>query len=240
MTNIPSDATFTSLTTVLRHVLREWSRFGLHTSIPGIIETFDAATRRARVRVAIRMRLDDGTTVERAPSINVPVLYPGSRTVTIFIMLVPGDPVWVKFSERGMTAFKESFELADPDPGRLFSEADAVIEAGFGPLSITPATTTGGALQTADGTVFISVEDSRVRVEAPEVIIKSPQVTIESEDVKVGGENGKALVTKDFLVNFFNVHTHTIGTPPSPTSPPVTGMATLIPGADITKRQTSE
>ena len=56
------------LSTLLRFVLRQWSREELHTGMPGIVETYDAATRRARVMPGVRALMADGTYKDRPPS----------------------------------------------------------------------------------------------------------------------------------------------------------------------------
>ena len=41
---------YRSLTTLLDHVLAQWAKHNLHTSMPGVIDSYDVAKRRARVR----------------------------------------------------------------------------------------------------------------------------------------------------------------------------------------------
>ena len=81
MSNINRERNRDSLSTVLQEVLAEWAKLYLHTSTPGIVETYDPTTRRARVRPALRLVKtgdipgEDGEAVERALAVNVPVMW---------------------------------------------------------------------------------------------------------------------------------------------------------------------
>ena len=168
---------------MLEFVLKQWSKERLHTLMPGIIETYDAETRRARILPALRLLMTDGEVMPRALAINVPILFPAGGGYTMSFNLVAGDGVILMFSERGITEFKKTFELSNPDKTRLFDESDAVAMAGFGPLSITPASSTGATLQTNDGTKSVIVESDKVelrcgssyfRVTESEIVMSAP------------------------------------------------------------------
>ena len=61
------------------------------------------------------------------------------------------ETVLLCFSERGIGEFKQIYSEALPDMVGLFSETDAVAIAGFGGLSISPASTSGPSLQDDEG-----------------------------------------------------------------------------------------
>ena len=160
-----------SLTTVLDKVLQEWSKSHLHISMPGLIESYDAATRRARVRPALRLVMagalpgEDGKTMERALAVNVPVMWPAGGGRTALMPLNSGDRGMLLFSERGMTEFKTTGAISTPDKSRFFSESDGVfMPCDFGIEPATPASATAAVLQTLDGSQSLVVDEDRVEL----------------------------------------------------------------------------
>ena len=100
---------------------------GLWSGMPGIVEKYDAATRRAQVRPAIMGCDTDNRMLKRLPIIDVPVIAPSCGGATITFCLVEGDAVWLSWSMRGITAFLKTHEDAAPDPlSSLMSATDAV------------------------------------------------------------------------------------------------------------------
>ena len=170
MSNVNREQPRDRLSDVLEFVLQQWAKASLHTAVPGLIETYDAETRRARIRIALRLVMttetpgQDGEAMERAPLVNVPVIFPAGGGLTMLFPLQAGDPVLVVFSERGLTDFKTTHDLATPDAGHFFAETDAMALAGFGPLTLTPASQTGATLQTEDGDTYVEVEATRIRL----------------------------------------------------------------------------
>ena len=169
------------------------------TSMPGIVESYDAATRRAVVRPALEACLSDGSTVRRRPIANVPVVSPACGGVSATVCLVEGDAVWLSFSMRGLAAFLLEFTDAPATLTSFFSATDAVCFPGFGPgpsSTFRPASdlphgfSSGISLQSNDGSVHVSVSEDAVRVRAAgdtqvdvlenEVVIKAAAVKIES------------------------------------------------------------
>ena len=213
---------YDNFTTLLRRVLRKWSRSVLHTARPGIIETYDPEKKRARVRAALYTVLSGevpgelGETLEGAVSVNVPVIFPAGGGLGMTFPLREGDAIMLFFSERGLTEFKKTYELSMPDRTRFFSESDAVAYAGFGALEITPASDVGATLQTEDGQTFVEVEPELIRLKHldTEVTVESDNVTIVADRVNVGGRSGKRLINEE-LRTLFNTHTHGAGPPPT-------------------------
>ena len=208
-----------------------------------MVETFDAAKRRARVQPALQLVLDDGTTLDRPPLVNVPVLFPSGGGFVFTFPLGEGDPVLLLFSERGLTTFKETYETTIPTAGRFFSQSDAMALPGFGPLHLMPATDTGSAWQTDDGTRSIRLEPNRVEAHVGDtsLVIEEGRVTAnvpEDGTIHLGGPGGEELATKSFVRDQYNEHTHNIaaaGFTERPTQP-----SPLTPGSDITKKGKSE
>ena len=249
MSNINREENFDNLTTLLRFVLSQWAKSALHTTRPGLIESYDPVTRRARVRAGLRTVLtgeapgEDGEGMEPAVSVNVPVLWPFGGGVIMHFRLAEGDPVHLVFSERGLSEFKTTYELSTPDKTRFFSEADAVAIVGYGPLEIESALEEGAVIQTYDGKTFIEVSADKVLVQHgnQDVLITSDglvsaiegdvsisatgDVTLNAGQVNVGGTGGKKLVTDAFFT-LFNSHTHLPGGALNPASRANAGHAT--------------
>lgn len=166
MSNINREIDFSRLSTVLGFALEQRLK-DVHTSMPGLIETYDAQTRRARVQPALRLLLTDGTTTSRAPVVNVPVVFPAGGGFTLLFPVEPGDGVLLVFSQRGIAGFKRAFAESDPTADRFFDPSDAVALPGFGAISVTPATTDGASLQSEDGLTAVRVEATDVLTVAP-------------------------------------------------------------------------
>lgn len=183
----------TSLTTLLRQVLEKWSRSHLHTAMPGIVDTYNDDKRRATVRPALRLVMatdipgEDGEAVERALAVNVPVAWTaaggGSPNGIMFVFpLKAGDRGWLMFSERGMTEFKETGDLATPDKARFFDESDAVfLPLDFGhPTDPTIVDNDAASLQTYDGNAAITLKRDRIKIEVgrSSITLTDDKVTI--------------------------------------------------------------
>ena len=112
------------------------------------------------------------------------------------------------FSERGLTEFKRTYDLATPDKARFFHEADAVFLPGFGPLAITPFNPDAACLQRDDGSAAVSVADDRIDVHVAA-----------GQNVFVGGPGGEELATRAFVDRRYNTHVHS--TPAGLSGPPV-------------------
>ena len=122
-------------------VIRAFVRAGIaqvHVSLPATVVTYDPATQKATVQVAIRPRVDDpilGT--ERpaleptAPIPNVPVLWPSSSQGALTFGLVPGDPVTLLVQERSTDEWRIT-GLPDNAPldSRRFNLSDAIVLPG--------------------------------------------------------------------------------------------------------------
>lgn len=109
------------------------SRVGaLHTSAPGVVESYDAAEQKATIRLAIMGRRFDGATdsivafdLPLLP--NVPVSFPSTPLGSLTFPVMPGDPVVVVFAERSIDEWKTAGEPGvEPRDHRRFSLSDAV------------------------------------------------------------------------------------------------------------------
>ena len=161
---IHKDVSFDNFTEFFDQIFASYLK-RMNTGMPGIIDKFDREKRRAKVQVALKVLLDDGTEISRSPIVDVPVIFPGTGDYMLWFDLQKGDTVWLKFSQSGLTQFKETFKESQPDIAAKFREMDAVAEAGFGPLEMTPARSRGVSLQKNDGTSHVSINDDEVIAE---------------------------------------------------------------------------
>lgn len=170
MSNLNREAFSDALTTAMRFVFRQWAKHELHTAAPGVVESYDANTRRARIVPGLRMVRTgeapgtEGEAVDKAVAVNVPVLWPGGSGGLIVFPLAEGDSGLILFSERGITEFKRTEALSVPDAGRFFDESDAMfLPCGFGATQTTPAAE-GATFQTPDARTHIEVHADRVQI----------------------------------------------------------------------------
>ena len=167
-TNIPIDQrTPEALATGVRFAIRQALK-RIHTSMPGVVVSYDAATRRAVVQPALRRILTTGEVRQRAQLVNVPVLVQGGGGYMLHVPLAAGDAVMLGFTQRGMSAFKKTLAESDPDAEAILSPAGAYVIASFGNLDAAPATD-GLVLQTNDGGTYISLRGGEVKIEATRV-----------------------------------------------------------------------
>ena len=151
-----------NLTATLRttfHALME----GINTSMPGIVETFDALTRRARVRPALQVEVGGGHR-DHVYLLDVPVITPFGTEYGLTVDVQAGSVVQLVFSQRGIGLFKEAFENSPPDELGFFGLQDAVAVAGLGPLDLTPALPLGVAMQHVDGERYVGIDENGIYV----------------------------------------------------------------------------
>ena len=161
MSNRDTDASYDkSLQQWFDFAALEWTKNNLNTAMPGIVESYDAETKRATVRPAIKLLLNDeqGTTIAKPAIQNVPVFQPSGGKMALTIPIQEGDGVLLLFSQRGLEQFKETFEEADPSPNAFFDPRDCIAMPGFGSLRINPVSPAGIVLQDDDGSTYINVQ----------------------------------------------------------------------------------
>lgn len=84
------DNNFPGISGLLRHVLPNWARRTLKTSLPGTIVSYDSTTKLAEVRPVI----GKGANIR-----GVPVLFPGNSDGIFEFPLQAGDRVWIIWSK---------------------------------------------------------------------------------------------------------------------------------------------
>ena len=163
MSNANPELDYGNLSEVLRFTFEQMLK-GVYTALPGIVESYNPSTKRARVTVALDVLRTDGTLQDSPTVANCPVLHPSGGGFVVHMPINAGDAVLMIFTQRGISKFKQTFSKTAPCKEALLSVKDAVVIPGFGGLSISPATTAGASMQTEDGSNHVYVEDNHVRV----------------------------------------------------------------------------
>lgn len=148
----------------------------LHTSMPGIVESFDAENQLVTVQPAIRRIFitRDGDKEILVPSdlpilINVPVIFPRGGGFSLTFPVKKGDECLLTFCERSIDNWHETGKIKVPGAKRFHSLSDATAFVGISslPNKIPNYDETNVQIKKDDGTVYISVkEDSSLDIHA--------------------------------------------------------------------------
>jgi len=131
----------------------------VHTSMPGIVKSYDRATQTVKVQPALRRKYVDGKIVD-LPIINqVPVVFPRAKGKWVHFDLEEGDVVTLLFSERSLDTWKQKGGLVSPDDPRKFHLSDAYAIPGGYDLGSSLVPNGGeGSIEMANGENHIVIE----------------------------------------------------------------------------------
>ena len=163
MTSMNRDTDYANMAQAIRFAIRQ-SLKDMYTCMPGIVESYDAETRRAVVKGALKVVTTKKEEIEREAIHNVPVLFPSGGRSAFTFPLDPGDLVLLVYSQRGLANWKKTLDVTTPDIFGFFSEKDAIAIPGFGPAQ--------GSLEH-----MIAVEPGGVHIRT------TGKLTIEAQDV---------------------------------------------------------
>jgi len=108
---------------------------GLRAALPGRIESYDKATRRATVQLLVMDAHVDGDgerqTTVIAPLTDVPTMRVGSGTERFRYPVRAGDRCLVSFSSSSIAKLKSVDDVVDPDDDRHHHEADGIAIPGL-------------------------------------------------------------------------------------------------------------
>ena len=148
----------------------------LHTSMPGIVQSFDAEKQTASVQPAIRRVFitREGTDEILAPAdlpilINVPVQFPRGGGFSLTFPVKKGDECLLVFAERSIDSWHKFGGVRDPSARRFHSLSDATAFVGISslPNKVPNYDSNNTQLKKDDGTAVISVNnDSSIDVTA--------------------------------------------------------------------------
>lgn len=180
------DSTAT-LSTVIQAAIHSALR-DLHTSMPGIVQSFDNETQTASVQPAIKrvFRKEEEDTEILVPvdlplCINVPVIFPRGGGFSLTFPVQPGDECLLVFCERSYDYWHESGGVQSPGARRFHSLSDAVAHVGLSstPNKIPNFYTDGISLSKDDGTAKIEITGGEIAVTTDTIInLVAPNVKV--------------------------------------------------------------
>lgn len=119
-------------------VLQAWmaeAQSELHTSLPGVVRSYDSGTQRASVQPAIKRAYiaEDGIRdVEELPVAHeVPVVFPGSGGHLVTFPVAPGDQCLLVVCSASLEAWLSRGGVVDPEDDRHHNLTDAVCIPGL-------------------------------------------------------------------------------------------------------------
>lgn len=192
---------------------------GVHTCMPGAIDTWDPVTQKADVKPLIKRRIqhEDGTELlEELPIIpGVPVQFPRSAEFFLSFPLHKGDFVMLHFAERSIDKWLSGTGAdTDPDDFRRHDLTDAIAVPGVAPFS--------RALKEVHTANMVMGQEGGLQMHI------TPNGTME---IKVAGTAGSFVALGDVLQTWWtstvkvwlDAHIHSTGVgpsgPPSAASP---------------------
>ncbi len=198
------------------------------TSLPGIIQSFDAAQRTCTVQPTIQARIENPDTgayswVSLPLLLDCPVIFPGGGGCTLTFPLAAGDECLVSFSSRCIDAWWNSGKISRQAIVRMHDLSDGFVIPGPRSLpNVEPAiSTTRAQFRTKAGTTVIELDPASDNVN----IVCAGQANITAPTVNIGsnGQTLQKLVTAAFEA-LFNAHVHTSSAPGVATTAPLTPM----------------
>ena len=195
----------TTRNTTLQDLLsrfRESLLADLHTSLPGKVVKYDAATQKADVQPLIKERYTDESGAAQARELPVipavPVQFPGSGGYRITFPVVAGDVGLIVFSEASLDKWLVSGGTVDPADDRRHDLTDAVFLPGLRDFghALANAPTDRATFGKDDG-LQIHVDGSKIRIGT------TTAVQLEKHP---NGETLKSIL--DTLIAWANTHTH--------------------------------
>lgn len=204
--NIPSidPADEGTMTGLLRHVFNKLMQ-GVDGMLPARVVAFnnDRNGPRVTVQPLIALVTTGGAQVPRAQVASLPVFQFGAGGFLLSFPIKTGDLGWIMASDRDISVFLQSYAASRPQTFRRQNFADAVfipdIMRGY---SIAGEDEENAVLQSADGSVKISLWPDKLKIVAPLVEIVTPSVTM-TGDLVVAGE-----ITAGGTTINLSTHTH--------------------------------
>ena len=203
----------------------------LHTSMPGIVQSFDAALQLATVQPAIRRIFvtREGDKEILVPTdlpilINVPVVFPRGGGFSLTFPVAEGDECLLVFCERSIDNWHQTGKVKTPGAKRFHSLSDATAFVGLSslPNKVPNYDDTNVQIKKDDGSVEITLltdgtmklkANTKINVETPDTEF-SGNVKINGDLEVVGASSLSSTVTSNGT-NISDTHTHE-GSPTAP------------------------
>lgn len=156
-----------------------------HTSMPGIIVSYDRAKQLAQVQPALKRKLVNGEELSYPVIQNVPVLFQGNETIKTHFDLKKGDSVLMIFSERSIDKWQDSGNEIVPGDKRKHHISDAICIPGLRPntKAFEPKGSEGSFVIENDGSFFEIKNDGKFLIKNSENELMSVLVELVDEIV---------------------------------------------------------
>lgn len=130
MAESQDQARHSNIEAALREAIRA-AQVKINTLEPGVIQSFDAATQRAKIQLGIKRKLA-GDSLDIPLLLDVPIYYPRAGGFAFTFPVKAGDECLVLFGTRNMDNWLESGAQSEVADARLHAFSDAVaIVGGF-------------------------------------------------------------------------------------------------------------
>ena len=187
-----------------------------HTCLPGIVESFNAATQLAKVNPAIKRLARSSGSVAIPPILDVPVVFPSAGGYSITFPVSAGDEVLLVFSERAIDNWLSHGGVQEPYTVRKhdYTDAFAIIGIHSNSKAISSYATDGLEIRHNTSGTKISVTSSEVGID-----IDSSRVVTYNADKSVTFGNGASITADGNFVSgtgiTLNTHVHGSSGPPT-------------------------
>lgn len=165
----------------------------LRVAVPGIVESFDAATQTATVQVAIRERIANSDLtvhwVQIPLLLDVPIVIPRAGGYALTLPVKKGDECLIVFADMCIDAWYESGGIQNQIEKRRhdLSDAFAILGPWSQPRKLPNYATDAAQLRTEDGSAYISLRSSGIDIVAPSVRINGIDFNAHTHNAPVGG-----------------------------------------------------
>lgn len=110
----------------------------VHTTLPGIVQSYDAKTRTATVKPRIKLRSFHGDILDIPPIPSVPVVWPSTSGFSVFGKLKAGDGVILHVFEASAGNWQRGTSDAEAEDETRFSLQDMVAIPGLWQMAKVP------------------------------------------------------------------------------------------------------
>lgn len=223
------------LKTFERHIYKH-----IDKSLPCKVIEVSEDRQRVTVQPLIKILDIDGNDYERAQIVGLPVYFAGAGNFLISFNIKVGDFGWVDASDRDISLFLQSYENSIPNTNRTHSFSDArFIPDIMTNYEIASEDADSMTIQNRDGTVKISLNDSRIKITSPKVEVVTENFNVTASSIaningfKIkpdGSAESPVSVTAPLINGTTNVkfggksgvgHQHTNGNNGNPTGAPI-------------------
>lgn len=183
------------------------SRFeNIHTCIPGKINKFNTATRKADVKPLVKLKNKSGSVIDIPSISDVPVILPSGSNFSLSWPIQSGDGCLILFAETGIGNFLNGTgQVVTADDQSRFSLTDAICIPGLFPFSRVP---NSSVTITSDLSSQLTIELQKFilknQIESLGTLIKDLITQIKALQIQVTGSTGVVSAASQALLEVIN------------------------------------